>query len=167
MKILFLDIDGVLNSHQSMTFWYKHRDMNKWQNELYGEWKGTLAQYLALDFDPIALSNLEELLKRVPDLKIVVSSTWRLGRSIDELREIFLPFRTISRAIISKTGRDYDRIRGNEIQEWLDKHPEIEKYAIVDDDSDMLDSQKPYFVQTNNYNGLQFTDMLKLAEILK
>jgi hypothetical protein len=32
-------------------------------------------------------------------------------------------------------------IRGEEIKAWLHQHPEVTRYAIVDDDSDMLPEQ--------------------------
>lgn len=39
--------------------------------------------------------------------------------------------------------------RGYEIEEWLNKHPEVENYVILDDDDDMLDSQLNNFVRTS------------------
>ena len=45
-------------------------------------------------------------------------------------------------------------VRGHEIQEWLDKHPEVTRYAILDDDSDMLPEQMPNFFKTTFQNGL-------------
>lgn len=42
----------------------------------------------------------------------------------------------------------------------------IERYAIVDDDGDMLDEQRPYFVQTNAYVGMTDADADKLIAIL-
>lgn len=35
MKVLFLDFDGVINSHQSANFWHSKRDQKAWENELY------------------------------------------------------------------------------------------------------------------------------------
>jgi len=171
MKVLFLDIDGVLNSYQSATFWHNKRDQNKWENELYEAWKGTLKEYLALEFCPIALSNLEELCRRLPDLKIVVSSTWRLGETVESLKKIFSISSFISNAIIDVTPRlmcnsDYAPVRGDEIKAWLNKHPDVTNYVIIDDDSDMLEIQKPHFVQISELHGFQWIDMLKVKEIL-
>jgi hypothetical protein len=44
--------------------------------------------------------------------------------------------------------------RGNEIQEYLDTHPEISNYVIIDDDNDMLDSQQKKYVKTNPQYGI-------------
>lgn len=152
-----LDFDGVLNSCQSAIFWHNKR---------------TLGEFLAHDFCPIALSNMEELVRRVPDLKIVVSSSWRLGRTVEELKNILAPAKLVSDAIIDVTpyfrwkGGD-DVARGHEIKHWLDAHPEITDYVIVDDDRDMLKSQQENFVNTSAMHGFQYADMLHALRILK
>jgi hypothetical protein len=105
MKVLFLDFDGVLNSHQSAHFWHNKRDQSKWENEMYTAWQGTLREYIAQEFCPIAMSNVEELIRRIPDLKIVVSSTWRLGETVETLRKILYPSKLIGDAIIGMTPR--------------------------------------------------------------
>ena len=167
MKVLFLDFDGVLNSHQSCTFWHNKRDQSKWENEMYSSWQGTLFEYLAHEFCPIALSNMEELMRRVPDLQVVVSSTWRLGNSVEDLKKILAPAKLITERIIDKTPAFRDLDRGHEIQDWLDKHPEVTNYVIVDDDRDMLKSQQDNFVNTSELHGFQHSDMLHALRILR
>lgn len=165
MKVMFLDFDGVLNSQQSAVFWHNRRDQSKWENDMYRDWKGTLKEYIAQEFCPIALSNVEELIRKVPDLKVVVSSTWRLGETVETLRQILYPSKIIGDALIGVT-ESFSRTRGNEIQKWLNEHPEVTHYVIIDDDSDMLESQKNNFVNTDGYHGFQFSDMLKARDIL-
>ena len=163
MKILFLDIDGVLNSKQAFKFWHHHRDQKRWENGL-EHYKGTLFQYLAQEFCPICLSNLEWIMREVEDLRIVVSSTWRLGKTVEMLKEIFEFSPIIANAILDKTPRLEDRIRGHEIQEWLDEQAfaRIEKFVIVDDDSDM-DHLMDRLVKTDNNVGLDYN---KAREII-
>lgn len=61
------------------------------------------------------------------------------------------------------TGND----RGSEIQEWLDKQTEPYRYIILDDDSDMLDCQLPYFIQTDWLKwGLSDEDVEQAIHIL-
>jgi hypothetical protein len=167
MKVIFLDIDGVLNSHQSAHFWHNKRDQSKWENEMYRDWPGTLKEYIAMEFCPIALSNLEELIRRIPDAKIVVSSTWRMGETVDTLKKIFQPSKLVSDAIVDKTPVFSDGPRGDEIQHWLNNNPEVTSYVILDDDDDMLDSQMKNFVNTCALHGFQFEDMLSATKILK
>jgi len=172
MKVLFLDFDGVLNSHQSCTFWHNKRDQSKWENEMYSSWTGTLKEYLAHEFCPIALSNMEELCRRIPELKIVVSSTWRLGETVESLKKILAPAKLVSDAIIDVTPhfrwRGGDEVnRGHEIKHWLDAHPEVTDYVIVDDDRDMLESQLSNFVNTSELHGFMHGDMLQAQRILR
>ena len=170
MKVLFLDFDGVLNSHQSAIFWHNKRDQSKWENEMYSSWQGTLKEYIAHEFCPIALSNMEELIRRVPDLKIVVSSTWRIGETVESLKKILAPAPLIANAIIDTTPIYRDAPRGEEIDSWYVKNAVklgVEEYVIVDDDRDMQEFQMKYFVNTSGLHGFTFADMLHALRILK
>jgi len=166
MRVIFLDFDGVLNSHQSFNFWHNKRDQAKWENEMYEDWKGSLKEYLAMEFDPIALNNMEDLIRKVPDLKVVVSSTWRLGETVESLQKILAPAKLLSAAVIDVTPRFPGKPRGEEIQDWLNRHPEVTDYVIIDDDSDMLESQKKNFVHTSTLHGFQYGDKLWAMRIL-
>jgi hypothetical protein len=44
--------------------------------------------------------------------------------------------------------------RGKEIKLWLDKHPEIKNYIIIDDSENLLDYQMDKLVKTDNYAGM-------------
>lgn len=166
MKVIFLDFDGVLNSHQSFNFWRKNHNTDDWEGRLYLEWKGTLKEYLAQEFDPIALNNVDELVNEFADLKVVVSSTWRLGETVESLQKILAPAKALSAAVIDVTPRFPGKPRGEEIQAWLNEHPEVTNYVIIDDDSDMLDSQKDHFVHTSTLHGFQYGDKLWAMDIL-
>ncbi len=164
MKVIFLDFDGVLNSHQSFTFWQNRKDQSKWENEMYRDWTGTLKEYIAMEFCPIAMSNVEELIRRT-NAKIVVSSSWRVGETVETLKNILKPSKLICDAIIDVT-ESFSRTRGDEIQKWLNEHPEVDAYVILDDDNDMLDSQKENFVHTSELHGFQYGDLLWAERIL-
>lgn len=163
MKVIFLDFDGVINSHQSAHFWHNKRDQSKWENELYESWKGTLFEYIAQEFCPIAMSNVEELIRRVPDVKVVVSSTWRLGETVESLKKIVAPAKLIADAIISVTPSG-GKIRGEEIQAWLNANPGVLDFVIIDDDADM-GHLLPFLVKTDSRNGFTYTDMEKAVKM--
>lgn len=166
MKVLFLDFDGVLNSHQSATFWHNKRDQSKWENEMYADWPGTIREYIAQEFCPIAMSNVEELIRRVPDLKIVVSSVWRHGETVESLKKILFPSKLMGDALIDVTPfLGWSVARGLEIQKWLDGHPEVDKFIIIDDDDDM-EHLKDRLVLTSSLNGFQFSDVLAAEKLL-
>lgn len=136
MKCLFLDADGVLNS----------RDTTDFKNNLW-----PVDPYMAFMVGKIQLDT---------DCVIVVSSSWR------HHPEGMAAFNKLFNNVIDKTPSlnivGYENSpRGHEIQAWLDAHPEVTRYAIIDDDSDMLDTQKPNFFQTTFQHGL--TEEIALA----
>lgn len=164
MRVLFLDFDGVLNSEQSKVFWQNIKDQAAFEEEMKTSSGGILEQ-IAMEFCPIALSNLEELIRRTHDLKIVISSSWRVSRSVQELGELFKS-KLISNIIIDKT-ESFSNVRGKEIQKWLDEHTDVEQYVILDDDQIMTEQQKENFVKTSVLHGFQYGDMLWAERILR
>lgn len=86
-------------------------------------------------------------------IKVVVTSTWRMGETKERLSEaIGIP--------VYDTTPVLHTIRGREIEAWLAKNEPVEKYLILDDDSDFTVHQKSYhFVKVNHNNGLTFEQM--------
>ena len=148
---------------QSRIFWENIKDQAAFEEQMKTSSGGILEQ-IAMEFCPIALSNMEELIRRTPDLKIVISSSWRAARTVEELKELFKS-KIISNAIIDKTD-SFSNTRGEEIQKWLNEHPKVTSYVIVDDDRNMLESQKDNFVNTTNLHGFQYGDLLWAERIL-
>jgi len=130
MKVLFLDIDGVCNC---ATTSQRHRGF--------------------IGIDPYMAFMIGQITLEVPDLKVVLSSSWRHSKDgLDEVRSQVVDF-----IDITPTGMYIDgeqTLRGREIQEWLNKHPDVEKYAILDDDSDILSEQLPNFFKTSWQTGI-------------
>jgi hypothetical protein len=163
MKVLFLDIDGVLNSAASAEL--HHRLVKQNSFVVFQDPPQDLG-CKAYDFCPVAVANLNYLLGQVPDLQIVISSMWRIGRTLPELQAIFTYLGLPSARIIGQTPfhNDFGAVRGVEIKEWLTQHPEVIQYGIVDDDSDMLPEQLTNFFKTDEYLGLTYRDALKLVQ---
>lgn len=151
MKILFLDIDGVLNSVRSCHAFkgYPHSF-----DEFYDYTKPK-------QFDHVAIALIQNLCE-VTGAKIVLSSSWRKLFTVKEVADALrLP-------IIDATPDSHDGFRGREIERWLDLNPEVSHYAIVDDDSDMTIEQKNgHFVQTDGFEGLSYANYLALKDILE
>lgn len=154
-KIIFLDVDGVLINRKVLM--EKH----------------TLAKLAALagsserfydraDLDCVALINtlLEET-----GAKIVVSSCWRIGRTVEELQTLFTNWGITPGAVIDRTINDWDWVRGQEIQEWLDRHPDVTQFVIIDDDADMA-HLLPRLVQTEFEPGLTAADAARAVQVL-
>lgn len=108
-------------------------------------------------FDWTAIALIQRICNK-SNVKIVVSSTWRKMFSYQEIgANLKLP-------TIDSTP-EFSGWRGYEIKDWLDRHPEVTKYAIIDDDSDMLPEQKPFFVHVDGRNGISYENFKQLLEI--
>lgn len=152
MNIIFLDVDGVLNSYKREHFML---DQNKMQ--------------------------LIAKLAEETQAQIVISSVWRKKRNIVKyFQEIFWDFCLLSshyfewksdeqyQHVIGRTPYNYYMgIRGKEIEYWLTAYEGyVNNYVIIDDDSDMLPHQMEHFVKINGNNAFTEEDYLKCLEIL-
>jgi hypothetical protein len=162
VKVIFLDFDGVLNNYGS--FLYEARRRKKWK--LQGI-KGNVNE----TFDNVCASNLQYILDTYPEVKIVVSSTWRLLFSVEELKAKFAEYHIDDTRIIGCTPEDKLRAsRGIEIKSYLENHPEIKQYVIIDDnDWDISPHHPPEtIVKTSwEYGGLTFGHAQEVVEKLK
>lgn len=165
MKVLMLDFDGVLNSAQSAELYY---GLLREDKSNFITFKSDLAEdATSSDFCPIAVSNLNYILKNIPDLKIVVSSFWRWGRDVEALREIFTWLGLPADRIIDVTPIIHGVARGTEILKWLELNPECTEYAVIDDDTDLDGIDFSRFVHIDSYNGLTYTDSMKMVSLFK
>lgn len=96
------------------------------------------------------------------DCKVVLSSSWRHFKDggIEEIEKQV-------HKLYDKTPTFLGEKRGVEIKAWLDNHSEVERYAILDDDSDMLDEQKENFFQTSWEIGITEEIMNNVIKHLK
>lgn len=162
-KIIFLDIDGVLNSA-------------RWDAQIS---KGSPRDRFGYAFDPIAVKNLSKIIAET-GADIVVSSSWKC-HGLDGMQEMWeernLPGRvigitpnTISDEMLLNMNLDeMDEValRGPEIEEWLSLHgKKVGHYVILDDVDSFLASQKTHLVLTNPNVGLREEDATKAVEIL-
>lgn len=156
MKILFLDIDGVLNNEEDFVQQYKMRGTN-----VIGQPR---------------LNLLRTILEKT-QCKIVLSSTWRLYDWRSDLEVHGFPTNEIIGCTPNLFQIDSRIRRGTEIHEYLAENfprcedpsdPKyLESFCIVDDGSDFLSYQLPFFVQTNFEEGLTPADTERIIDILK
>jgi len=149
MNIVFLDIDGVLNSELYFEKLHKARTEAE-HTDVWGE-------YPYSEMDERAVEMLNSLAK---DCKFVISSCWR--GMINPTCEEVLRSKGFVGEIIGQTEHLPDwTVRGNEVSKWIgDKRGELklpyplESYVIIDDDNDFLMEQQPHLFQTDAYCGL-------------
>lgn len=153
MKILFLDIDGVLNHTRTRgAMW-------------------SPGEPLPIPIAPECMARLNRLVAET-GAKIVMSSSWRLFACWQDLGPALVRHGLIG-DVIGETPslvnnavwlerwrlRDgapftYERMeRGWEIREWLAAHPEVTAFVILDDGSDMAEL-RPWLVLTDSNDGL-------------
>lgn len=124
MKIIFLDIDGVLNSASFMK--RRQRVIDKNGPDRFRWWLEML--------DEEAIQLLNQAVEAT-GAKIVVSSTWRILNDVPTLTKL-LKTRGFVGEVIDITPRlPFDQ-RGDEIALWLKQNP-VDDFVIIDDDSDM------------------------------
>ena len=109
MKVLFLDIDGVVCLH-------KDKD---WDNE-------------EEIFDAACCRKLQEIVSAT-GCKLVLSSSWRLfPESIRSMFRQFKPFGITWEIFLGRTPLRGER--GDEIMAYLKKRPQIETFVALDDE---------------------------------
>lgn len=145
MKIIFLDIDGVLNNHTTLIPW---------------------------GFDNECIKYFNWILQKT-DAKIIISSAWRY-LIIDgqmTLKGFETMMRThgincLNRVIGLTTLDDIIFEREDQIKLWISvKKESIEKFIIIDDCWE-FPTYKNNFVHTDGYYGLTFKDAEKAIQIL-
>jgi hypothetical protein len=139
MKIIFLDIDGVMTT---ASCYGKGKD-NKWD---------------AYMFDPKAVAVLNFILQET-GAEIILSSDWRHHYTLQEMREIFahnfvmkgpIGFTSLSK---NYTGMNLEGGRADEIELWIKTHAwknDIKWVAV--DDLNMDERLHPNFVLCPNDN---------------
>jgi hypothetical protein len=131
--ILFLDFDGVLHPEPC----YEQRKLFCF------------------------LNSLERVLLDFPHVKIVISSTWRESRSLEMLRNFFIP--EIQQRIVGVTPnwRDHEELlsvigyqRQTEIEAWIRASGEPWlKWVAIDDKGFLFRPFLPNLVQTRSDTG--------------
>lgn len=155
MKVMMLDVDGVLNSRQSVEMACRI-DSNRQ--------KGIYIHDQC--FCPIAISNLNVVLEDITNLWLVISSSWRMHHSLTEIKYmlslagLLYPWR-----ILSATPRGSSR--GEEIEKWLKKHAkekEVHSFCILDDDDFDMHPYMKHVVKTDGDNGFQWSHVKEIKK---
>jgi len=143
MKIIFLDIDGVLNSII----------------DGFGVPK---------NMTPATLNQrgigLLKYITETTESHIIISSTWRAFGGSEWFCGLFEAYGWFQPPVIDITRcSSAGEIRGDEINSYLNEHI-IDKYVIIDDDSDFYPYQ--HLVQTDIAQGLTLKNALDCIDIL-
>jgi hypothetical protein len=148
-KVVFLDYDGVVNTpmwdESGTKCNYSFPSDNKVNNFQAVQWLSEACQKFGFG--------------------IVITSTWRRR---DNYKDCLINGGLRSEInILGRTPYLYGKTRGEEIREYLNNHPEITDYIIVDDDEDMMPEQLPHFIQTDGYTGFNLHDFEKFEKMVE
>lgn len=151
MKIIFLDIDGVLN---------------------YFGCKDKIGNMYFVNDEKIKI--LKEIIENT-NAKIVLSSTWRYGwfdldkneeskdrNDFIKLRDKLLEFGI---ELYDKTPI-YGMYRGEEIEKWLSDKNNIDNILIIDDNVSDMYPYGRFVLQTSNATGLKRNQIKKCVSML-
>jgi len=153
MKVIFLDVDGVINTEDQM-----RREYEKGHK--------TSSYYLTLDHFKIEL--LAKLVKESGAI-VIVSSSWRIGGFEKAPSMVNLTNQLNQHGIIVSgyTPTSFEGVRGREIAQWIMTNcREIPQFCILDDSSDMEDLKEEHLIQTTWKHGLLPEHVEKAKEVL-
>ena len=141
MKVIFLDIDGVLNTEETYDRIYRS--------------KGFIGIY-DVEIDNFRLEYLKQIIDQT-DAKIVLSSSFRHFFAKENNK--IVPTNLKSKKVydsFSKYGMEiYDitptqkRSREEEIKSWLSNRDDVENFIIIDDDGDSFYELHDKLIQTS------------------
>ena len=158
MNVVFLDVDGVINTpmwHQNQnkilmpTYNFpEHGKANNWQA---CQWVSHFCQQYGYS--------------------IVVSSTWREGQSMESLRNILYASGIAKKIDIVDKTPVFHKERGHEIRRWLENNGEkhnVKRVIIFDDDADMVYPElMSRLVQTQQGSGFLMDSFNEASRIHK
>lgn len=158
MKIIFLDIDGVMNSFHEQV---------KPEDKIY-----TGPFWYTEDISPKFINKLNKIIEKT-EAQVVISSSWRKKHTLKVLRKMF-DIQGFKGEIIDftphlkrdKEGNILDR--GDEIKNWIDNSEDIDNFVIIDD-FDYLNFDKWFphqFVYVKDGSGLQENHVQQAVNIL-
>lgn len=154
--LIFLDIDGVLNTTNARVTRYEVRESNV-------EALGMLAERFG---------------KKGYNVKLILSSTWRLGyereveRCSPQIQKLIAKLARVGLSIYDRTPVYKECTRDVEIRRYLRGYqPEEEafEYIILDDDASVFDVdaiKEMNFYRVSEHKGLTRTDVEKLVKLL-
>lgn len=174
-KIIFLDIDGVLNAsdYTCLLALSRRFEANKSGKKYNDEMDNKTRDKYGQLFDPRCCQWLKYIID-MTGADIVISSTWRHS-GIQEMQAMWKK-RLLSGNIVGITPNHnkiynfykdtkFERFRGVEIESYINQHA-VKSFCIIDDDSDMLPHQMDNFCKTNADFGITMDVAERAIEIL-
>jgi hypothetical protein len=148
MKIVFLDIDGVLNSHAYSV----ERNLADPTHEMRAGFLPKNPRFWAPMIDKKAMPRLNKIIAET-DAKIVISSSWRHANPAKKMQTI-LELAGFVGEVIDQTPV-MEGPRSWEISSWLAANATAKRFVILDDGKSAGEGLEKWFIHTDLSHGLQ------------
>lgn len=139
IPIIFLDIDGVLNT-------------DRWEAYMLAQ-ELPLGDEFGIFFDENSVMHLAEIITAT-GADIVIHSTWKLDKSLDWIRLLWqkrnLPGHIFD--ITPNVPPHYSKME--EIESWLIRHQYISNYIILDDEYEFSTAQLAHLIKIDPSIGI-------------
>lgn len=186
--LMFLDVDSVLNTNKFLSrIRHQYLLTNTKSYNLPVHDESIVDNYLYNSIDYNNLKPFMDCLNKIPNVKIVLSTSWRGRHSIEDWQKQFDNVKGWKWEIVGKTISDgyfkddtllevvggymkeLDYCRGYQIKNWIEQSKYFGNcnYCIVDDYDDILLEQKDNFVQINYETGFTENDIGRVLKCLK
>ena len=144
MKVIFLDIDGVLNS-----------------DEYFDKIEGLNIEEIEKQIDVEKIKLLKRAVEETGS-NVVLSSSWRYTRNAQYLKQLLLEY-----GILADSTPFMKNKRGEEIKGWLEEHKDTEDFVILDDEIfDSYDEElMKKLIKVSNGNGRSFGEGLQNKDV--
>lgn len=159
MKIIFLDMDGVMNGYPFLDSipdrplsGFHEKENRTWWEEM---------------INPKCVERLQTIVEAT-EAKVVLSTSWRMFWEPDEMQEM-LEDKGFAGEIIGKTPRRgfSGGRRGQEIQQWLDDTDlDIEAYVALDDCAFMYPVTDRWVQTSEDRNGITDEEAQQAIDML-
>jgi glycine/serine hydroxymethyltransferase len=147
-KYLFADIDGVLNTYAGVMT----------SERLHGE--DTYGMSDTEIWDINAITAFRYVQDQIPDLKIVIHSSWRRTHSVSDFKEIFKKVGLNPDQIVDITHIELSKPES--ISDYIAVNS-IQNFVIIDD---VYMGNEAHQTTPNPFNGMNFSTVADVFEIL-
>ena len=159
MKVLILDVDDVLNCWKTTDVILTPDGTPSWI-------PGRVPRVAWKGLDEFRVEFIRNIVRKT-GCKIVLSTSWRLDDVATEYLKKRLGADIAEHIIGATVDHNGNEPRAVEIEEWIEKHPEVTKFVILDNTEwDDLERFGRSFVQTVTHKGMNEEHMKRVIEIL-
>lgn len=152
IPIIFIDIDGVLNT-------------DRWEAYMLSQ-ELPLGDEFGIYFDEDAVKNLSNIIA-ITKAEIVIHSTWKLGKSLEWLQLLWNQRRLPGHILDVTPDIPPNYNKEEEITAWLANNPGVSNYVILDDELEFSTSLRRHLVLINPTLGITKENVMAVISMFQ